>query len=266
MYPRLFHLYGPLWIYGYGAMIALGFLVFLLCTINHPVRQKCLTMEQYFNVLFAGFLAAITGGRFLFVITHLQDFEGRFFEIFYPWIGGLTLIGGVVGVLVVVPAYLFIHRIPVLPLLDVCAIYAPLMQAIARIGCLLSGCCYGAIAGKNALLSVVFTDPEGFCPYLHVPLLPTQLYMSLASLLIFVSIFYFYRWARSTPGASILLFLVLESAARFFIDFWRGDREDLQTFLTFFGQPITLSQPQLFSLVLLVLSIIGFVWTIRKNR
>jgi len=40
MYPRILHIYGPLWINSYGVMIALGVLVFAVLTLHNPIRKK----------------------------------------------------------------------------------------------------------------------------------------------------------------------------------------------------------------------------------
>lgn len=249
MYPRLIHLHGPIWIYSYGTMIALGFVVFLLLAYHHPTRKQLMTPDQFFNALFIGFLAGISGGRLLFVITHFSDFFGRWHEIFYPWEGGFTLLGGIIGVLIAVPVYLHLIKIPILLALDIAALYGPLMQAVARLGCLFAGCCYGALVQSPSWWnSITFSDPYGFAPC-GIPLYPTQIYMSIASFLIFFIMFVLEKSRFLKAGQLICSYLFLESFARFAVDFWRGDQEMIYHFSLWTKYSISLSQPQLFSLI-----------------
>ncbi|MBU1008003.1 prolipoprotein diacylglyceryl transferase [Candidatus Dependentiae bacterium] len=104
MCPRIFHIYGPLWVNGYGLMIALGFMLFTYLTYRHPRRKRLISDENYLNVLFIGFLSAIVGGRFLFVLFNLFSFDSVA-EIFYPWVGGFSLFGSIIFVLVAVSIY-----------------------------------------------------------------------------------------------------------------------------------------------------------------
>lgn len=266
MYPRLMHLYGPIWIYSYGTMIALGFLLFLFLAYQHPVRKRFMTAEQFFNTLFIGFLAGIVGGRFLFVITHLDTFFGHWIEIFFPWEGGFTLLGGMVAIMMAIPLYLNKIGIPILLALDVTAIYAPLMQAVARFGCLFAGCCYGAlVAYPTSWNSITFTDPAGFAPC-GVPLYPTQIYMSLASLSIYFLMLSLSRTPRLKQGQLIFSYLLVENFARFAVDFWRGDREFMY-YLSFCGdRGILLSQPQILSLIFCGIALVGLLWATRRHH
>ena len=213
MFPRILHLYGPLWIHSYGVMIALGFTVFLWLTYRHPTRIKLISGELYLNTVFLGLLSGIIGGRLLFVITEWEYFLHHPFNIIAPWEGGLVVLGAIIGVLVVVPAYLVYHKIKALELIDLTCLYAPLMQAIARFGCLFAGCCYGKVA-LDLPWAVTFTNPDGFAP-LHLPLHPTQMYLALASFSIFLALPLFKKIVVTKPGQLTFIYLILESISRF---------------------------------------------------
>src|SRR5271170_4086945 len=144
MYPRILHIYGPIWVYSYGVMLALGFLAFLFLTLRHPMRKKMISADSYINVVFFSLIAGISGGRILFILTNWETFSGNWFEMFYPWVGGLVILGSILGVLLTVPLYLKYLNVPILPLLDLAGLYTPVIQVIARLGCFLAGCCYGA--------------------------------------------------------------------------------------------------------------------------
>jgi len=262
MFPRLLHIYGPLWIQSYGVMIAIGFLVFLFLTLQHPLRKKLIGKEEYLNTLFLGLASGIIGGRLLFIFTDTEAFSDNWMQVFYPWVGGFVVLGSIIGILIIIPFYLRWRGVPILPLLDLAALYAPLLQAIARIGCFLAGCCYGAPA-PGIWWSVTFTNPHCDAPT-HIALHPTQLYMSLASFCIFLIMRYVGRRLLPTPGLAAFLFLILENISRFVVDFWRGDRHPIITSL--WHDTITVSQFQYLSLAGLVLAVVGFIVIRTKRR
>ncbi len=258
MYPRLLHIYGPLWIQSYGVMIALGFLVFLFCAYRHPLRKKIVNDETFFNTLFIGLLAGIVGGRLLFVVTSFYEFADNWLEMFFPWIGGFVVSGSIVGVLVAVPLYLYIKKVSALQFFDIAAIYGPLMHAIARLGCLFAGCCYGA--PTSLPWAITFTDPAGSGP-LGIALHPSQLYAALASFTIFLLIRFVATQRLKRPGQLLFLYLCLENVSRFSVDFLRGDRETLQKFIFW-----DLSHVQFLSLVFFAISVIGLVWVSQRKN
>jgi phosphatidylglycerol:prolipoprotein diacylglycerol transferase len=222
MYPRIFHIYGPLWVNGYGLMIALGAILFLCITYVHPRRKEIISRELYINSLLIGFLSAIVGGRLLFILFDYDAFDS-FFEIFYPWMGGFSLFGSIISVFVAVSIYLKKHNVPVFKFFDFISVYAPLLQSVARIGCLFAGCCYGAPAPISNF-SVTFTSPYSLAP-IGVPLYPTQLYSAIASFVIFLFLFSISKRVYKKTGVLFLLYLMLESFSRFMVEFWRGNRE-----------------------------------------
>ncbi len=259
MCPHLIHIYGPVWIASYGVMIALGFVVFIFCTLYHPIRKQFATEENYQNVLFIGLLSGLIGGRVLAVLTDWPSFADNWIEIFFPWVGGLMVLGSIMGILLVVPWYLRLYKIPILPILDLAALYGPLMQAVARFGCFFSGCCYGIPVAETAWYAVRFSDTAGSAP-LGIWLQPTQIYASLASFGIFLIIQAVFYTMSVRRGQLIFLYLTLESIARFTVDFWRGDRGDLVS-ISFLGSNIaTISQAQWLSLLFGVGAFIGFVF------
>lgn len=272
MYPRLLHIYGPLWVQSYGVMIVLGFLLFLFCAYNDSRRAKLIDSDTFFNVIFVGLVSAVVGGRLLFMISEWNSFTNPWLEIFCVWKGGFVVLGAIVGVLVAVPVYLKMHSVRVLKFLDIIALYGPLMQSVARIGCLFAGCCYGAQV-QGFIFSIVFKDPVGFAPT-GVALHPTQIYMSLLSLSIFIVLFILKRFLQK-PGQSIFLYLILESVARITVDFWRGDRGDIMNISCLHCQDyipaclhfdLSLSLMQIWSFGLLAISILAFVFVSARKR
>lgn len=255
MYPRLLHIYGPLWIQSYGAMIALGFIAFLYITYHHPKRLKTISGDLYLNTLFVGLVGGILGGRLLYLILEWNSFDNLFPDIFYPWVGGFVVLGSVIGVLISATLYLLSKHIPVLPMFDLATQHAPLMQAIARIGCFLAGCCYGT--HTDVSWAVTFTNPDSIAP-LYTQLHPVQLYFSIVYFILFGLFYFLDKHISNKIGYFTFIYLISENGIRFTLDFWRGDRGDLVMW--------SLSQSQLLSLLFFVLSCVGLVIVVHLHH
>jgi phosphatidylglycerol:prolipoprotein diacylglycerol transferase len=228
--PEIMHLGGPVSVHTYGFMISLGFLVLVHLANRDPRRGKILSKETFTNALLSGLIVGVIGGRVLHLIEYPAEVQANWLHAFYVWNGGLSVLGSVCAILLVMPLYLRFKKIPIIPLFDLAATYAPLMQSIARIGCLAAGCCYGT--HTVAPWSIFYTHPSSFAP-LFKQLHPTQLYHSFASLCIFLILYFFARTQKPRNGIIISLYLILESAARFSVDFWRADREIFKYSLSF---------------------------------
>jgi phosphatidylglycerol---prolipoprotein diacylglyceryl transferase len=265
MYPRILHIYGPVWVYSYGVMLALGFLAFLFLTLRHPVRKKIVSADTYINIVFFSLITGISGGRILFILTNWDTFSGNWLEIFYPWVGGLVILGSILGVLITMPFYLKYLNLPILPLLDLAGLYVPVVQVIARLGCFFAGCCYGAPLDKAFPWAVTFTHPEGSAP-LFIALHPTQLYTSIIFIFIFIILKSIVATCKVKPGQLLFLYLTLENLSRFTIDFWRGDRGDLFVLSLSQNFLLKVSQYQVLSFVVFCISLGGLIFVSIKSK
>jgi phosphatidylglycerol:prolipoprotein diacylglycerol transferase len=249
MLPRIVHIYGPLWINGYGLFLAIGLTAFTMLLYSDNSIKKMVSRKTLSNSLSIGIFAGIIGARIAAVVEHPEIFAKSPLKFFAPWEGGLGVVGALIGVLVAIPFYLWVQKAPVIPVLDIAAVYAPIIQVFARIGCFSAGCCYGKVVTNSKLPSVVFTNPDGLAP-LGLPLHPTQLYISAASAIIF-TIMLVARKITKKNGQLSSLFLMLESVSRFSIDFLRGDREMVSETLSIF---------QIASAAIFLLAAISFIY------
>lgn len=254
MVPHIAHLYGPIWIQSYGFMIAIGLLVFMYFSLNDPKRKPLISTDVYVNGCFFGLFCGVFGARILYALSYPAEFTDRWYEFFMPWVGGLTVIGAIAGVLIGGVWYFRRHKIPVLPMFDLVTLYGPLLQAISRLGCFAAGCCYGAPAA-GLWWAVTFTNPDAHAP-LFVALHPAQLYASAASALIFIILFALQKRLFKIPGLMMCSYLMLENIARFVVDFWRGDRDPI---IGTYGS-LVISQVQLYALIGLFFALIGLLW------
>ncbi len=268
MIPVLFHL-GPLTVYSYGLMMALGFLA-----ADYVVRLEC--VRRGFNPEYSSSLvitAAVTGiaGSRIYAIlddlpTYLADpklmiFSGSGF-VFY---GGL--IGGILGIYFVSRRY----RIGFGATVDMAAPALAVGQAIGRIGCLLSGdgdwglpstlpwaMAYPrAIVGWNSetvlKLDEHYRLVSGFFPGVRVH--PAPIYETILYLGVF-AILWSMRKTSHPAGRLFYWYLVLAGAARFAVEFVRVNPRVFHA----------LSEAQLIAIAMMVVGGVALMLTREKDQ
>lgn len=224
MNPIIFHIFGPFSVTWYGFFLVAGLAVFIGAAFVHPDRTKIASDDAVFDIAGSGVFGGLIGGKLLYLFQEWPTVRvASLHDLFDIMLGGLAVLGAMVGATLGVVLAARWYKVRLLPLLDIAGAYALLAHAIARLGCLTAGCCHGAIA-TSSFFRVVYSHPASLAP-LHVPLIPTQLMMSLASLLGFLFCrFVIYSRARRPVGSVFFWYLIWETTARFVIDFWRGDR------------------------------------------
>lgn len=227
--PELIHIYGPFGIQSYGLFIALS-IILTIWAMRRDKRFTQLNLEPvYLNITVVAIIAGCIGGRLLDFLSEPQQYA-HWYDALAFWNGGFSALGAILGVVIITPLYLKRINIPILPTCDLVAIYAPLLQSIARLGCFTAGCCYGK--PTHNFLSVIYTNAESFAPY-GIAIHPTQLYSSVLLLSIFLFMYFVGQKLFKKPGQLFALYLALVSLERFVVDFWRADRIMINNFLSF---------------------------------
>src|SRR3989338_2280334 len=201
---------GPLNIYSYGVMIALAVFIcaFLL---KREAGKNNLSPEIIFDLVFWIVVSGLVGGRLFYIMLNLSYFLNNPSEIFKLYHGGLAWQGGLIGGITGTLFFIKKKSLPLTKTLDTLAPYAALGQAIGRIGCFLNGCCYG----KEVAWGIYF-------PVHQARLHPTQLYDAAGLFLIFLFLKKL-QLAQKKPATIFVLYLLLISVLRFFIEFFRAD-------------------------------------------
>jgi len=251
MGKEILHIWGPFSIQSYGLFIALGIVLAIWLFMRDSRRASILSSDQFGKIISITIFAAIIGGRLLYVLEENSAIKS-FWDIFKVWEGGLSSLGSIAGILLVIPIYLRSMGIPIVRFLDLTAIYAPIVEAMARFGCFFAGCCYGI--ETTLPWGVTYTDPSCAAP-LYKSLHPTQLYCSLAAFVIFLLMKFLFSKLLQKPGQLLCVYLMLTSIARGSIDFIRGDR----TFFSQQGVLSILSSSQIISLCLCTLSFVTLI-------
>ncbi len=221
MYRELLHIYGPFSINSFGLMIAIAIVIFTRLVIKNPMHAPLMSTDQFLDILIASICVGVSGARLLCMITewHMLD---SWLDMLKLWQGGYSILGAIISLALFVPWYLYSRNIPILPSLDLFALYAPLAQSIARFGCFFAGCCYGKTT--DLPWAITYTTTNTMAP-VHIPLHPTQIYSSIALFIIFLLVQLWVRKKNRRPGQIISLYLMLAGLERFFVDFLRADQD-----------------------------------------
>jgi phosphatidylglycerol---prolipoprotein diacylglyceryl transferase len=223
MYPKLLEL-GPITIHTYGLLLAAAFIVGIWVT-SRNAKKGGISADSVWNVGLAIIFAALVGSKFLLFLFDHRYYSQNFGDLFSlstlrsagAYYGGLFLALG--------SAFWYARKkqIPIITLADLAAPGIALGQAIARIGCLSAGCCYGKPTPMP--WGITFTNQYAYDNVgvpLNIPLHPTQIYEALGSLCLFL--FLMRRLPRKRfKGQTLLEFLGLYSLMRFVVEFYRGD-------------------------------------------
>ena len=209
MFPTLFRI-GPIEIHTWGTLLMFGFLAGILVARRESRRLGIppdVALDLGLWVLVSGVLFA----RAVFVALNWSDFAARPADALYIWReGGLSFHGGLGGGIIAGAVFSKWRRIPFWSLADLTAPGLALGYAIARIGCFLNGCCYGApTALPWGVRFPLYPDSQITTEPSH----PTQLYATLGSLAIF-AVLLLVRNRLSARGQLFLLYLALYAIMR----------------------------------------------------
>lgn len=206
---------GPITIWGYGFMIGLGI---LLCLIMGIQRAKSHNMSEnaVLDIAIFGVLIGFLGAKLLYVIVEFD----RFLENPRSILGseGFVVYGGITAGVITAIVYCKIKKLRFLEYFDLLIPSVALAQGFGRIGCFLAGCCYGR--ETDSCLGVVF--PENSLAPAGVKLLPTQLFSAAGDFLIMGILLWYSKRAKHTGDVAIL-YMILYSVGRFFIEMLRSD-------------------------------------------
>lgn len=214
MHPILMKI-GPLNIYSYGVMVAVGFIVVAFLAYRRAPKFG-LDGGKIIDCLTIILISGIAGARLLYIALNSDYYIANPSEILNLSKGGLVWYGGLVAVLL---ASIWFTKNKMLDFWEVTDFMSPYMalgQAFGRIGCYLNGCCYGIMMSCGSFQGVRH---------------PTQIY---SAILLFVIFAVMIRWQnrRRFKGEIFLGYIILCSYERFFIEFLRGDNPKIFLELT----------------------------------
>lgn len=217
----------------YGLLAAIALLVsyaFLMAR----VKKTSIKADDVTTLLTLCVLLGIAGAR----IEYVRRFWGTYFSqnplaVFRIWEGGLVFQGGFILALL---GALLLCKIKHWSIGDMGDLFAPVLpvgHAIARIGCLLNGCCFGMpwrhfgavqypATGNDVLNTQIFLEQIKNDAQTPLPVLPIQAIEALWCLAVAALILLCEK--RGFLGKyRFFIYVMGYSIGRFFLEFFRGD-------------------------------------------
>lgn len=224
--PEIFSL-GPISVRWYGLLFAGGF----LC--GYLILKKIFTKEQVpltvlDKLMTSLFIATVLGAR----LGHCLFYDPQFYlgdpvEILKIWEGGLASHGAAIGIIIALIIFSYRTSMPFLWYLDRIVIGGALTGSFIRFGNLMNS----EIIGKITDLPWGFYFLASHDPNIaSVPRHPTQIYESLAYLLIaiFLYIYYFKKYPKFKDGQLLGMFLILVFGFRMLIENFKVAQESFE--------------------------------------
>ena len=203
----------------YGIIVALSFFVALWLSLREAKRSG-LDPALIHDFAFYALLGGIVGARIYYVVfSNPAYFLQKPWEIVAVWHGGIGIIGALLGGFLTALWYCRKKQLSFWRFADTLAPGVALGQAAGVIACLLNGDSYGKPA--DVAWAITYTDPRALAP-LNIPLHPVEIYEMAAYLLVFLLVWQT-RGKYKTPGFAFLTYVAGYGAARFAVEFFRGN-------------------------------------------
>ncbi|CAH0526795.1 prolipoprotein diacylglyceryl transferase [Vibrio hippocampi] len=250
--PVLFEI-GPVSIRWYGLMYLVGF-IFAMWLANRRADKanSGWTREQVSDLLFAGFLGVIIGGRVGYVFFYgFEELMADPLYLFKVWTGGMSFHGGLLGVITAMFWYAKKNNRTFFNVADFIAPLVPFGLGMGRIGNFMNSELWGRVT--DLPWGVIFPNGGPF------PRHPSQLYeFALEGVVLFFILNWFIKKPR--PAGSVSgLFLLGYGSFRFLVEYVREPDAHLGLFGDF------ISMGQILSLPMVIIGALMMVWAYKVN-
>ncbi|MDQ2165882.1 MULTISPECIES: prolipoprotein diacylglyceryl transferase [Vibrio] len=245
---------GPISIRWYGLMYLVGF-VFAMWLANRRADKpnSGWTREQVSDLLFAGFLGVVIGGRVGYVLFYNFDlFLQDPLYLFKVWTGGMSFHGGLLGVISAMCWYARKNNRTFFGVADFVAPLVPFGLGMGRLGNFMNSELWGRVT--DVPWAIIF--PNGG----PLPRHPSQLYeFFLEGIVLFIILNLFIR--KNRPIGSVSgLFLIGYGTFRFLVEYVREPDAQLGLFAGF------ISMGQILSLPMIIVGALMMVWAYKVNH
>ncbi|PKM70407.1 MAG: prolipoprotein diacylglyceryl transferase [Firmicutes bacterium HGW-Firmicutes-18] len=212
--PVLIHL-GPLQIRWYGLMYVIGFvLAYFIMKKVAKNRDYSLEQQDIEDLVAYCILGLVIGARIGYCFFYnFSYYIYHPFKIIAVWEGGMSLHGGLIGVLIVGWLFSIKRKKSFLMLADLGAVAATPGLFFGRMGNFINAELYGRIT--NVPWGMVFPGAGPF------PRHPSQIYEAFFEGIVLFFIMYILSRRKSVHGTLIGSFLIIYGIMRFFIEFFR---------------------------------------------
>lgn len=251
MHPIAFNVFGfP--IYWYGILAAIGFMM-AFGTGSKRAAREGLPGEAIMNLAPWIIGGAIIGARLLYVITFWrEEFAGKpLYHIITVGRSGLVFYGGLIGASLGTIIYCWKNKLPLWKVADVMAPSVALGHAFGRIGCFMTGCCYGRACDLPwAVHFPASHETHGLGVH------PTQIYESALNFAFYGFLMLCYR-RKKFDGQIFAIYLLGYAILRAIVESFRGD------YTTYYLGGVT-TPGQTLGIVIFAIGAALWVWLSRR--
>ncbi len=211
----------------YLICVVSGILTVLLVLYFMARKAKLDDIDMMFIMLYA-FVGVAIGGCLLFGLTNIKyiislfaNYDkiptfGEFARLLFKAFQGSVFYGGLIGALLAL--YLYRKKKGLSRrYTDLGTIGIPLFHVFGRLGCFLSGCCYGIECDFGVIYRYAPLEEVN-----GVPRLPVQLFEVVFNLILVIVLIYFFR-KKKYESWLMQIYLYAYPIFRFVIEFFRGD-------------------------------------------
>jgi phosphatidylglycerol:prolipoprotein diacylglycerol transferase len=191
-----------------------------LAFISAAVVIRTRFVQQYkdpdiiLDYLLAAVIGGIVGARLFYVFGHWSEFSKSPGKIFQFNMEGLVFYGGLILGITLAMLVGYVKKVRFWATIDLAGLSVPLALAIARVGCLLNGCCYGKPTGLP--WGITYPGSTGLIGARH----PTQIYEMVLDLILF-GLLWWKKDDFERDGTIFWLFLLGYGTIRFTVEFFR---------------------------------------------
>ena len=210
MNPVAFELFGieVMW---YGILISIGVVIGTILAIREAERLG-IGEDTLIDLLLYAIPISLIGARAHYVIFTWDYYKNNLIEIFHFRGGGLAIHGAIIAAVIVALIFAKKRKLDFWKIADSCAPSLILGQAIGRWGNYINQEAYGTA-----------TDLPWGIMIDGVKVHPTFLYESIGDFVVFLFLLWYRRNKSQVSGEIFLLYLMLYSIIRFFVEGLRTD-------------------------------------------
>lgn len=218
-------------IYAYGFMIMCAFASAILLSTERG-RLMGLDPNRLMDLGLFAMIGGVAGSR-LWHYLQYRDQYADVWQVFQIWKGGIVYYGGLVGGVLACSIYIVRTKMPYWITAEAVGPTLAIGLAFARLGCFLNGCCFGGKVATDSAFGLVF--PAGSPAAIHhhgkteglglasAPVHVTQLYESVATLVLFGLLTAYSNKVAKRPGESFFLFMLTYAPLRYGVEMLRDD-------------------------------------------
>ncbi len=262
MLPILFKI-GPLTIHTYGFLLAIGVLSAMMLGLKLG-KEDNINTKNLSDLIFFSILIGLLGAKIYLFFTEFGYYTKNPGKIKELLTQAGVFYGGLIFGLLFAIWFIRKKKMDFKKIGDLAGPSIALGHFFGRLGCFSAGCCYGRDA-HGCSIGIIFPDlgqetnvPIGRSIY------PTQLMEALLNLLNFILLLFLYKKKRTFDGKIFAIYIFNYSLIRFFVEYFRGDPDRGYIFGGTDAPFISLSIPQLISIVGVLLSIFLYLNFRRK--